>query len=117
MWHFLALNPSLQKFVINIANAADLTLNLQLWADDLTKLQLSVCLTTEACIIEFDRNKQTCVVNGEMAKLACIQASHKAQIGELQFAKPELDKSFAMLQGKDVLAKQVMRTAEQACSD
>jgi len=46
-----------------------------------------------------------------------VQQSHKQQIGELKFAQPNTNKSFTMLQGKDVLAKRVKMTAEQACID
>jgi len=78
-----------------------------LFADDKAKYQLNLELGDQVVTVSFDPIKAVAEVNGKRVGLICVQPSYQAQIGELQFAQPDLDLDFRVLKNQHVLQQQV----------
>lgn len=109
-----ALNVSFERsangaenYQLSYRHVSGEQLELVLFADDKAKYQLDLELGEKVVTVSFDPMEAVAEVNGKRVGIICVQPGYQAQIGELQFAQPDLDLDFRVLKNQHVLQQQV----------
>lgn len=104
---FEGLLDGAEVYHLEYQQTAGETLELVLTANDKTKYLLQVRSEMLPATVKFNPLCAEAKLNGKSVALTCIQRSHQALIGYLEFAKPEVDIAFPVLQESHVLQQRV----------
>lgn len=124
MWHSVqavlrfggnnALNVSfdraeggVESYQLSYLHASGEMLELVLMAEDKAKYQLELELKDKPVTVCFNPLTAEAEINGKRVALVCVQPSYQEQIGQLQFAQPDLTIDFPVLRGQHVLQQYV----------
>ncbi|MGF1732485.1 amylo-alpha-1,6-glucosidase [Photobacterium kasasachensis] len=94
-----------ESYQLSYTHASGELLELILTADNKAKYLLELDLGEELVSVRFDPLAIEAEVNGKRMALVCVQPSYQDQIGQLQFASPDLTTGFPVLKGQHVLQK------------
>ena len=96
-----------ENYLLSYRQASGELLELVLTASDKAKYLLELELGEQPVAVRFDPLAVEALINGKRVELTCIQPSYQPQIGQLQFAQPDLSVDYPVLQASHVLQQQV----------